>query len=327
MKKLSVIIIGLAMMLACIGAASAAVLVNATPETQGITTQTIVQCDGIVSSSEEYATMGSNQVLDGAPLATGEVYSQATYSNRVSAVNGVTTYVKGIALNTQNQVGDGQNIATTQTLEFAGVRITGDESASKFNAGQATSGTEQFMCPFTAAAVTTVPPFNEAVTMGAHYDAGTIDEASQVGVTTTAKTGDVPSTISMNIAASGEGQIGTYMSVFAQDGRGTGQQLVTPATTKVIPGTKVTTVVEPGKTTTITVPGHWEGCKWIPEKTTVTTTDPKTKTVTTKDQTVNVPAVYTAVTPSSTVQYHEATSAMGNFVFSKNMQYTSQVTG
>jgi hypothetical protein len=326
MKTFSkVIIVGLLALLALTSVSFAAVLPNATPETQGITVDTVIQCDGIVTINEDYTSQLSNQVLNGAPLATGEVYSQSTYSNRVSAVNGQTTYVKGVELNNKNQVGDGENVATTQILEFSGVRMTGDESATIFNAGQATSGATQFMCPFTSAATTIVPPFNEAVVMGAHYDVSNIDEASQVGITGVAKTGDVPSSIHMNIAATGNGAIGTYIGVVAQDARGTGTQLVTPEKTTKIPGKTTTTVISPATTTSTTVAGHWEGCHWVPTKTTTVNTKEKTETVTTKDQKVTTPAVYTPVTPSSDIRYSERTDVQGAFVFSKNMKYTSQV--
>lgn len=276
MKKLSILVIALAMLMAITGIASAAVLPNATPETQGISTSTVIQCDGLVLTDEHYASELSNQVLDGAPLATEEVYSQSTYNNRISAVKGVTTYVKTIDANNKNQLVTGENVATAQTLLFSGASVTGEESAAIFNAGQATSGTEKFMCPFTSAATTTVPPFNEMAIMGSHYGATQLSATSQVGITGVAKTGDVPSTIHMNLEATGVGSIGTFMGVNAQDARGTGQTLITPA--KVDKCGKVTK-----------------------------------------------PAVYSPVTPSSVVQYHESTTAMGTFVFGKNMQYTSGV--
>ena len=326
MKTITKVLMALVIALAFVGAASAAILPNATPETQGITVDTIIQCDGVVTINEDYASQLSNQVLNGAPLAKGEVYSQSTYSNRISAVNGQTTYVKGVELNNKNQVGDGENVATSQILEFIGVRMTGDESATIFNAGQATSGVTAVMCPFTVADNPIIPPFNEMVVLGAHYDVSNIDEASQVGITGVAKTGDVPSSIHMNIAATGKGAIGTYLGVVAQDARGTGSQLVTPETTTKIPGKSTTTVITPGTTTVTKTPAIVVcGKVIVPEKITTTTTDPVTKTVTTKDQKVTTPAVYTPVTPSSDIRYSERTNVQGTFTFAKNMKYTSQV--
>lgn len=306
MKHITKILMALVIALAFVGAASAAVLPNATPETQTISSQTVVQCDGIVMSNEQYTGMDTNQALNGAPLSSGEVYSQNTYNNQITAVNGQTTYVKSIDVNTKNQVGTGKNVATSQVLTFTGAVVVGDESASIFNAGQATSGTDKFLCPFTSAATTTVPPFNEMVTLGSHFDATTINQNSQMGITSVAASGDVPSSINYNIGATGQGSISTFMNILAQDGRGDGKSLVSAA--------KTTTT--PGKTTTVKTDGYWNGCKWVPGTSTTTVT---------KDVTTTTPAVYTTV-PSSQIAYSEKTSAMGTFVFGKNMQYVSKVT-
>ena len=302
MKLVKVLSIFALLAVLSVGAVSAAVLPPATPEAQTISTQTVIQCDGIVQSTEQYTGMDTNQVLNGAPLATGEIYSQNTYSNQITAVNGQTTYVKTIGVNDQNQVGTGKNVATSQVLTFTGAAVVGDESASIFNAGQATSSKDAFLCPFVASTTTTVPPFNEAVVLGSHFDATNLNQNSQLGITSVAATGDVPSSINYNIGATGSGSIGTYMNVLAQDARGDGKSLVSAATTKTIPGQTVTV-----KT--------YDSCGKV--KTTTTTT--------TKDQVVQVPAVYTPVTPSSQVQYSEKTSAMGNFVFGKTLGYTSKV--
>jgi hypothetical protein len=294
MKTIGIICIAFVALVALTGVAMAAVLPNATPETQGISTSTVVQCSGIVLSSENYASELSNQQLNGAPLAAAEVYGQSTYSGSLMAVKGVTTFVKTVDLNDKNQVLGGTNVKTNQVLDFAGYnggQAVGDESATIFNAGQATSGKEQFLCPFTSAATTTVPPFNEAVIMTSHFDVTDIQENSQVGILGVAATGDVPSTINYNIGATGTGSIGTTMGVFAQDARGTGQALITPAKTVTTPAVK-----------------DCRGKVIVPAKTTTT------------------PAVYGPVTPSSQIQYSEKTTAMGQFTFGKTMSYTSQVT-
>ena len=294
MKYFKILGIAALIMVLSIGFVSAAILPNATPETQGISTQTVVQCTGLVTNSEQYASQDSNQILNGAPLASGEVYGQSVYTSDLVAVNGATSLVKSMDLNTKNSVQGTDNVKTNQVLNFVGGnggQAIGSESASIFNAGQATSSKDQFLCPFTASTTTTVPPFNENVAVGSHFDAYNIQENSQTGITSVAATGDVPSSLSYNIGASGTGSINTYMNVLAQDARGNGQVLITPAKTTTIPATK-----------------------------------DKCGKVITPAKTVTTPAVY-ATEPSSDIQYSEKTSAMGNFVFSKAMGYTSQVTG
>ena len=240
-------------------------------------------------------------------------------------MKGETVFTKSVDLNNQNQVGTGENVAIAQQVESDGGRIVVDEDASIFNAGQATKSVP-FLCPFSNTGDGIVPPFNEAVVMGSHIDAGAVSSASETGIVGVAATGDVPSMIHMDLAATGSGIVSTYMGVNAQDARGTGTQLVTPEKTTTIPGSKTTTVITPGTTTVTKTPAVIIcGKVIVPEKTTTVTTDPVTKTVTTKDQKVTTPAVYTPVTPSSDIRYSERTNVQGTFTFAKNMQYTSQV--
>ena len=329
MKPTYVILIGVILSLALIGSASAAVLVPATNETQSITSTTVVACDGIVLSSASFSNENSNQVLNSPPLAAKEIYGASAYNSQMIALNGETTLVKVAKFNTKNQVIDGKNIDVATDLLFDGTDggfVTGDESIAQFNAGQTgTKASEVMLCPFSSTPDSVIPPYNEAVVMGSKYDMyyGTV--ATQAGATTTAKTGDVPSNTQYAVDATGAGSISAYMSVFAQDARGDGKSLVTPESTTKIPGSKTTTVITPGKTTTVTVPGHWECFKWIPEKTTTTTTKDVTCTVTTKDQTIKNPAVYTPVTPSAVTSYKESTTAIGKFTFAKAYGYTSGI--
>jgi hypothetical protein len=333
MKTFSAIVIGLAMLLAFAGVATAAVLPPATNETQGITSTTVVQCDGIVITSANYANENSNQVLNGAPLAAKEIYGASAYNSQMIALNGATSLVKVAKFNTKNQVIDGKNIDVATDLLFTGEDggfVTGDESIAQFNAGQTgTKAGDVMLCPFSSTPDSVIPPYNEAVVMGSKYDMyyGTV--ATQAGATTTAKTGDVPSNTQYSVTADGAGSITAYMSLFAQDARGNGTSLVTPASTTKIPGKTTTTVVTPGTTTVVTVPGHYEKdgrCEvWVPTKTTTVTTKDITSTVTTKDQTINNPAVYTPVTPSAVTSYKESTTAMGKFTFAKVYGYTSGI--
>ena len=269
MKHITKILMALVIALAFVGAASAAVLPGQTPETQTISTSTVVQCDGITMSQENYVSQLTTATLNGAPLESKEIYGQSTYNNQIVGV-GQTTYVKNIDLNTQNQVATGTNVKTSQIVDFNGAMIVGDESASIFNAGMATSAKDAFLCPFTAATETNVPPFNENVVMGSHFDATVIKQNSQVGILGVAKTGDVPSTLNYNFGATGQGSVNTYMDVLAQDGRGTGQTLISKEIKTVIPAVKD----KCGKVVT-------------PEKTVIT------------------PAKYTPITPSGQIQYQK----------------------
>ena len=348
MKKLSVIMIGLAIMLAFVGAASAAVLPNATLETQGIASTTVIQCDGIVITSASFANENTNQMLDGAPLKSKEVYGASTYNSQMIAMSGVTQLVKTINMNTKDQVNNGKNIDVQTDLVYQGNDggfVEGSESIAQFNAGQAgTKAADAALCPFVSAKDTQIPPFNEMVIMGSQYDMfqGTVSTTS--GATTTAKTADVASQTEHSIEASGVGSVSAYMNLFAEDARGDGLGVITPATTtklpdkiinKIIPGTTTTSIVTPATTTSTTIAGHFEGCKWIPDKTTVVNTNAVTKTVTTNDvvtpvvipgKKVTTPAVIGAI-PSASTTYHDYEMAIGTFTFVNKHSYTSGIVG
>lgn len=289
---MKIVMMALVALLALTTVSFGAVLPNATPETQGIETTTYIECTGQVWNTDSFTSELSNQALDGAPLAKGEVYDATSYTSRVAAIKGVTVLDKQVSLNNKNQILTGENIDVTQTLDFNGYdggQVTGAEEAATFNTGMATDGSKTFMCVFGNTAGIN-PPFNEMVVMGNKYSATEIGLETETGVTAVAKTADVPASIHMDVGATGEGKISTYMSVFAQDARGTGQTLVSKEIKTVIPAVK-------------------DECDKVitPEKTVIT------------------PAVYTPITPSSEIRYSEKTTAMGSFVFGKSMKYTSQI--
>ena len=303
-KIFGVIAISIVSLMLFVGAVTAAVLPNATPETNGISSITVIECDGLVTMNSDYTVEHSNQFLDGAPLESGEVYGAASYNSRMIGLKGVTSLVKTASFNTQNQVTDGQNIDVTTLLYFdsdeGGIAV-GDESIAQFNAGQAglVVGDSQ-LCPFTDSTDETVSPFNEYSEMGSHFNVNTIDMVTSAGATTTAATIDIPSKINYNVAASGIGDISAYMNVFAQDGRGDGTYLVTPE-----------------KTTTVVIKEDKEdkNPKFTYGK---DGKDHKDKTVTTV-----TPAVWSAPTPSSVTTYHDYSSASGKFTFAKIMTWSS----
>ncbi len=238
MKKLSIIVIALAMLIALTGVATATVLPNATKETGVISTVTSVQCDGIVLGAEEYSAQVSNQALDGAPLQKGEIYGASVYTNKLMAVNGKTSYVKTVDTNTKNSIVGQSNVKTDEQVVFVandGGRATAEEAVTLFNAGQATDGVgTSTLCPFTNVKGTTNPPFNTMVTQFSKIDVSQVSLATQMAATTIAGTADVPLTVDYNVNAEGVGDITAGTSIFAQDARGDGTTVA--ATTPVSTG-------------------------------------------------------------------------------------------
>lgn len=302
-----------------VGAASAVVLPNATAETNSISSTTSVECTGIVMSSSDYSLEHSNQMLDGAPLQGGEMYGASTYSSQMIAMNGDTSFVKVANFNNENQLTNGKNVDVTTILTYdasTGGLATGSESIAQFNAGQAGQVLgDEMLCPFGDDDTQIISPFNTMTVMGSNFNVYNVDMTTVAGSTTTAATVDVPSSTSYVVDATGAGDITAYIDVFAQDARGDGTALVTPETSEY-------NVLFPASTKTVTTEGHFEyinRClKWIPgTTTTVTTPEVGVTTVT--------PAVYTPTTPSANTWYHDSTTASGQFVFTKAMQFTSGI--
>lgn len=294
MKRFGILIAAICVALLFVGSATAAVLPNETAETNGITSTTIVFCDGIVTESTQYCLEHSNQYLDGAPLKGGEVYGVSSYNSRILAVKGETSLVKTANFNDKDQLNDGNNVDVNTEFYFDAAdsgRANGEESVAQFNAGSAGQvvGDSQ-MCPFAEDDNEIISPFNEYTLMGSSFDVRQINMMTDASSTTTAATVDIPSKTSYVVNAEGAGSISGYMNVFAQDSRGDGTYVVTPETT-------ITKKVK---------------------DTNYSCYNPKEKTIT-------VPAVISPVTPSAVTSYHDYTSAYGNFRFSKTMSYTSGI--
>jgi hypothetical protein len=224
MKYFKILGIALCMLMLTVGMASAVILPNATTETTSNGVITSVQCNGVVLASEEYATEQTNQALDGAPLAKGEVYGAAVYTNKLMAVNGATSFVKTTDVNSKNSLLGQSNIATSQQLAFVagnGGQATGAEQISTFNAGTTTAA-DKTLCPFTNADAKPNSPFNTMVQDGMTFDVTQVQLATQVSATTLGKTSDIPLSVNYNVDAEGQGTITAYTNVFSQDSRGDG---------------------------------------------------------------------------------------------------------
>lgn len=212
------------MLMLTVGMASAVILPNATKETTTNGVVTSVQCDGIVLASEEYATEQTNMALDGSPLQKGETYGASVYTNKLMAVNGMTSFVKTTDVNSKNSLLGQSNIATSQQLAFVagpGGQATGAEQISTFNAGTTTAA-DKALCPFTNADNKPNSPFNTMVQDGMTFDVSQVQLATQVDATTIGKTSDIPLSVNYNINAEGQGTITAYTNVFSQDSRGDG---------------------------------------------------------------------------------------------------------
>jgi hypothetical protein len=298
MKRLSIIVMALVISLALIGAASAVVLPPQTNETNTNYIVTSVQCDGVVMGSSTVTMETSNQLLNGPPLQGGEVYGVATYQSHIMA-DGQVDLQKIMEVNTANSLVGQSNIETDGQLTFVGNTggiASGSEDILTFNAGNP-SGTNSMLCPF--ATEKDGSPFNTMAEQGSRYVITMGQISSQSEATAIAGSSDVPLSLLYNIDGTGSGLISAYENVFAQDTRGSGTYVVTPA--------------KNGK----------------PDK------DPKYSSYgkdNNNDHNDNdndhkpTPAVISAVYPAGNLRIHDTLMVDGLFSFHKSYAFTSGVT-
>ena len=228
MKKLSIVIIALALCLALTGMASAVVLPPQTPETSMNSVTTLVKCSGTVLSGTSAVTTQDNNCLNAPPLQSGELYGANAYDYNLMAVSGLTSLTQTVATNTANVpvVGDAKNTAAQTQLVFTGVgmagRATGSEDISTFNAGLATKAQDTFLCPFGDAGNTYNPPFNTQAKAYSNFDVSAINLATQGSSVDIAKSADTPLNLAYNVAGTGQGTITAGMDTLSMDAKGTG---------------------------------------------------------------------------------------------------------
>jgi hypothetical protein len=174
MKTTSVIVIALAMLVALSGAVMADRGVNATPESQTISTSTAIIADGLVMDSSASAWTLSNQVMGDMPLGTDESQYTTAYDSNTVAQAGTTTFVKTMAVDTRNKVIGQSNIKADTQVTFIqtadGGNIVGSENIMLDGAGNATTAADKMLCPFASAGGNVIPAYCNIIQAGSKYD-------------------------------------------------------------------------------------------------------------------------------------------------------------
>jgi hypothetical protein len=174
MKTTGVIAIALAMLIALTGVVMADQVVNATPESQTITTSTSIIADGLVMDNAALAWTLSNNVVNSAPLADQEVQYTTAYDASTVAQAGSTTFVKTMAVDTRNKVISQSNVKADTAVTFIatadGGNIIGSENIMIDGAGNYTAASDRMLCPFSSSPVDTIPAYCNIVQAGSKYD-------------------------------------------------------------------------------------------------------------------------------------------------------------
>lgn len=200
-------IIALAMLIAFTGMVMADPGVNATPEVQGITTSTSIDCVGIVTESDSLAMTTTNAgAVNSPPLNSGQVQYTAGYNDNLMAVNGHTTFVKSMQISTANTIADQSNIKASTNLQFIGIdggRATRDEDIMIDGAGQATSTAGSILCPFASSTSDSIPPFCNIVQAGSSIDTTLTSVVTNANARFIGTDATFPVVLNYNIAAKG----------------------------------------------------------------------------------------------------------------------------
>ena len=176
MKKFGIVVIALALL--CVGLAMADPGINATQETQGISTSTTIDAVGNWASTTDVSWRMSNfQVLTGIPpLAAvngNRIYETAYSEDTLSDGTALVSYAKEMDVETSNRLRGQWNIEATKQIGFFGVdgaAVTSTDYIMVDGAGQTISpATNAIICPF-AAALPSVPQFCNRAEAGSTID-------------------------------------------------------------------------------------------------------------------------------------------------------------
>jgi len=175
MKKLTIMVIALAMLVAFTGMAMADTGINQVPETQGIVTSTNIEALGTVTETDSIVWLLGYPDLGVPPLEDDGVYYVMSYTEGTIADQGLVSYVKGQSLDTANKVAGTFNFDTSKVVEFVGLDTGRMLSSENMVLDGASNGIEPsttvFICPFAAAATGDgVPSFCNIIEVGSDVD-------------------------------------------------------------------------------------------------------------------------------------------------------------
>ena len=205
--------------------------VNQTPEIQGITTSTQIDCVGTVTNTASLAwTSSTGSVQTSPPLADSQATQTTSYSENTMAVSGHTVYQKDFSVNTGNQNLDQNNIQSSRIMTFEGInggRMTSDESLLIDTVSMPVPAAGALLCPFGSADGDSIPASCNIVTAGSSVDATSVSLVTKAGGRTITATADVPASLAYSINVHGVtsdvpaiGSVSAYLKAHLQGGRG-----------------------------------------------------------------------------------------------------------
>jgi hypothetical protein len=225
-KKNGIIGMLLAMLVVIPGVAVADSGVNATPETIGISTTTVIQVTGsIISRTSLAMTQSSGDAITAVPPLVNGAYYTATYNeNTISSGVGDIEYTKTMNVDTGNMNVNQYNIEATKLVTFAGEGLASMMTSENiFIDGTAIpqNARDNLICVFGAASSDTIPAFCNSAEAGSSVDMRYGSVATSTNGRFILKSGDPGVELNHGIRViDTDGKASAYMEVFSQEARG-----------------------------------------------------------------------------------------------------------
>jgi hypothetical protein len=241
MKKLAFAVLALAVLV--IGMAMAADPINATVETQGISTTTGVVVLGTMTNTETVVwTQSTQDMRNNPPLNqydplvtpvgtipliqrwTPERQAVMSYTESILADNGYSEFNEMQSLDTGNKVANQKNFGSTEQFDYVAFtdamgRATTSESILLDLASQGSAAANRFICPFATGDAGYIPPYCNVYEMGSSFTGTQVSMITQAGENHIAKAADVPTQVSYSVGLSGTGSAAAWINVHVMEGR------------------------------------------------------------------------------------------------------------
>ncbi|OPY42577.1 MAG: hypothetical protein A4E41_00184 [Methanoregulaceae archaeon PtaU1.Bin066] len=245
MKKFAFAVLALAVLV--VGTAMAVDPINATLETQGISTSTGVIVMGTMTNTETVVMTASNMDMrDNPPLQRyipvydengDEVEDEFTwaperqavfsYTESILADNGYAEFNEMQSMDTGNKVANQDNFKSTEQYDYVAFsdamgRTTNSESMLLDLASQGSNAANRFICPFATGDAGFIPAYCNVYEMGSSFTGSQVSMITQGDTNFIAKSADVPTQIAYSVGLSGTGSAAAWINAHVMEGRTAG---------------------------------------------------------------------------------------------------------
>ena len=248
MKKTIIAVLFLAVLV--VGMATAADPINATKETQGISSTTGVVVMGSMTDSKTVVmTMSNMDLRDNPPLgalteeelpaATGpsnywtigpwgvslpERQTTMSYTGSFLADNGYAE-INGVqSLDTSDKVVNQENFRSTVQFDYVSFDDTFGKASTSESllldiVSQGSMASDRFICPFATGDQGFIPPYCNVYEMGSSFSGTQVSEVTQTSTNFIAKSADVPTEAAYAVGISGTGSASSWINARVMEGR------------------------------------------------------------------------------------------------------------